>query len=107
MQKNRFYEWSRKEYTKRHRFMAMIPMGILFVIIIPYSIVSIAQWGLRNNMTSLLIEPLNLVVAIFLIMFGAVFAVWSIISVFEEGRGTPAPMMPTLRLLQTGAFVLC
>jgi protein-S-isoprenylcysteine O-methyltransferase Ste14 len=40
-------------------------------------------------------------------LLGLTFAFWSIHSEFTKGEGTPAPMMPTQKLVITGPFRYC
>ncbi len=106
--KNRFVEWSKKKYTKKQRFIALIPEVIFFLVIIPLCFFVgpfyIDRW---LNIPSLILGTLNLFTAIFLIIFGLLFSLWSIQVQFKIGKGTPAPMMPTQKLVITGPYLYC
>lgn len=104
---NRFIEWSKKKYTKKERIMAMVPLGILFVIIIPAILVMTSSLDSILNFPKFSLRPLNTIIAIALIIVGFVFAFWSNLLEFAEGEGTPAPMMPTRRLIIRGPFNYC
>ncbi|MBN1762072.1 MAG: isoprenylcysteine carboxylmethyltransferase family protein [Methanomicrobia archaeon] len=106
--KNRFVEWSKKEYTARQRFILLIPLGILFVVIIPLILLVLPSYIDRwLNIPRLIFEPINLTVAIFLILSGLIFAIWSIQVQFKMGKGTPAPLMPTQKLVVTAPYIYC
>jgi len=106
--KNRFIEWSKKKYTARQRFISLIPLGILFVVIIPLILLVVPSYIDRwLNISRLILEPLNLIFATLLILFGFLFSIWSIQVGFKVGKGTPAPMMPTQKLVITGPYLYC
>lgn len=107
MKQNMFVEWAKNRYTEKQRLNALIPLGLLFVVIIPYFIVRISNIDKRLGIPSLIFEPLNLVIGIALAVVGLIFAVWSNQSVFQEGKGTPAPIMPTQKLVLTGPYLYC
>ena len=104
---NRFVEWSRKEYTLRQRLMAMIPLGLLFPILIPAIIVKSSELDKIFNLPKLEIGAIALFVGIALILTGFSIALWTIYVQFDIGKGTPAPMMPTQKLITTGPFKYC
>ena len=52
-------------------------------------------------------EPLNLLVAIVLIILGLLLAIWSGFAQLKIGRGTPVPAIPTQRLVAIGSYALC
>lgn len=68
---------------------------------------------MTSNLDSILnfpkrtLGPLNIIIAIKLIIVGFVFAFWSNLIEFAEGEGTPAPIMPTRKLIITGPFCYC
>ena len=107
MKQNIFVEWAKKKYTEKQRLAAMIPLGLLFVVILPYFFVWTSGIDKRLGIPSLKFEPLNLVIGIALAVVGLIFAFWSNLSVFQEGKGTPAPIMPTQKLVLTGPYLYC
>lgn len=107
MKRNVFIEWAGKKYPLKTRLAAMIPLGLIFVAVIPYFLVRTAGLDHRLNIPRLHFEPYNLIIAAVLLIIGVRFAFWSISYVFSEGEGTPAPMMPTQKLIWTGPFRYC
>ena len=107
MKQNIFVEWAKNKYTEKQRLSAMIPLGLLFVVIIPYFLVRTSKIDPWLGMPSLKFDPLNLVIGIALTVVGLIFAVWSNQFIFQEGRGTPAPIMPTQKLILTGPYLYC
>jgi protein-S-isoprenylcysteine O-methyltransferase Ste14 len=107
MKQNMFVKWAKNKYTEKQRLVAMIPLGLLFVVIIPYFLVWTSSIDKRLGIPSLIFEPLNLVIGIVLAVAGLIFGFWSNQSIFQEGKGTPAPIMPTRKLVLTGPYRYC
>lgn len=87
--------------------MALIPMALFFLIIMPALLVwssALDQW---LGMTRFTAGSFNLIIASALIAVGLVFALWSVATEFIRGGGTPAPMMPTQKLVISGPFLYC
>jgi len=105
---SRYSRWAKKEHSEAARFAALIPAGILFVLVIPYLLLVVSpsldsQLGLARFSPS----PASLIAGATLLVVGLLFAQWSIITQLTRGRGTPLPMIPTQRLLTTGPFQYC
>lgn len=107
MNPNRFVKWSRKKYTENQRLTALIFMGMFFLIIMPAILVWTSNIDKKLNIPKIIFEPYNLIIAVFLILIGLIFAFWSVQIEFTRGEGTPAPMMPTQKLIITGPFRYC
>ena len=107
MKQNRFIKWSKIKYTKNQRLISMIPLGIFFLIIMPAIFIRISNIDKRLDIPRITFQPFSLIISIFLIILGLIFAFWAIQAEFIEGKGTPVPMMPTQKLVITGPFVYC
>jgi protein-S-isoprenylcysteine O-methyltransferase Ste14 len=106
--KDRFVEWSKKKYTEKQRLIALIPEGILFVVIIPLILLVVPSYIDRwLNIPRLILVPFNIIAAILLMLFGLLFPIWPIQVQFKVGKGTPAPMMHTQELVITGPYCYC
>ena len=55
----------------------------------------------------MVLEPFNIIIAIFLSILGLIFALWSVQVQFKVGKGTPAPIMPTQELVVIGPYLYC
>jgi protein-S-isoprenylcysteine O-methyltransferase Ste14 len=106
--KNRFVQWSEKEYTEKQRAVALVPLGILVVVIAPLILlVPSAYIDGWLGLPKFIAEPVNLVLAVILIASGFIFGLWSVGIQFSMGRGTTAPMMPTHKLIVKGPYLYC
>jgi len=103
-----FQEWAKREFSVRQRLTALGLEGILFVLIIPYLLVvssaAIDRWlGLPRFATG----AWNWVIGSPLVVGGGLLGLWAIQTQMTTGLGTPAPMMPTRKLVVGGPFVYC
>lgn len=105
---NQFKKWAQKEYSMTQRFLALIPAGVLFVFLFPYVLARVMPTiDQRLAFPSLYFGILTVLPGSIFILFGLVYALWSIFAQFFRARGTPLPMMATQKLLITGPFRHC
>jgi protein-S-isoprenylcysteine O-methyltransferase Ste14 len=105
---SRFREWAKREYSPEQRIVFLAFLGILFVIIIPFLLVIVSP--ILDQILQLprfVYGFMNPIVGLPLIGAGLFFALWSIQSQFTVGKGTPAPMMPTRKLVALGPYSYC
>ena len=103
-----FKKWAEHEYSKKQRIIAVIFGGIIFWIVIPLSIIVVSsyfdQWLHFPKFYDGLINP---VVGLLFMIFGWLFANWTIKVQFSSGRGTPIPLMATQRLVTKKPYTYC
>jgi protein-S-isoprenylcysteine O-methyltransferase Ste14 len=105
---SRYSKWAAKEHSAGSRLVALLPAGVLFLILVPYALLVVSpSLDARFGLDRLSPGPAGILIGAFLFVLGLSFAQWSIIVQFTHGRGTPLPMMPTQRLLTTGPFQYC
>jgi protein-S-isoprenylcysteine O-methyltransferase Ste14 len=105
---SQYSKWAGKEHNEAARLIALLPAGILFLILIPYTLLVVSpSLDPRLGLDLLSPSPASLIVGAILLVVGLFFALWSIIIQFTHGRGTPLPMMPTQRLITSGPFQYC
>ncbi len=105
---SRFSKWAEKEHSARARLIALLPAGVLFLIVLPYVLLVISpSLDSRLGLGRFSPSPASLIIGGLLVAVGLAFAQWSIFIQFTHGRGTPLPMMPTQRLITTGPFQYC
>jgi protein-S-isoprenylcysteine O-methyltransferase Ste14 len=105
---NRYTKWASREYTLKQRVLALIPAFILFVLIIPYTLVVILpRLDSFLHLPVLFFGIVNIISGCLFMVTGAIYGFWSIISQIDRARGTPLPMMPTQKLLVSGPFKQC
>jgi protein-S-isoprenylcysteine O-methyltransferase Ste14 len=105
---SRFNKWASHEYSEGQRIFALFGLRLLFPVAIPLFIIFIPRlidkyFHLPNFYGGM---P-NILVGIVLIILGLVFGLWSIYVQFTIGRGTPAPMMPTQKLVILRPYSYC
>jgi len=108
MDMKRFQKWAKRGYSAKTRIIALFFEGILFVIAIPFFLVAVSssldQWF---QLPRFVYGLLNSSISLLFIVTGLLFAMWSIRAQFVLGRGTPAPMMPTQRLVVQKPYTYC
>jgi protein-S-isoprenylcysteine O-methyltransferase Ste14 len=105
---SRYSRWAQIEEPEGKRIAATLLAGVIFVILLPFTVVVVGQsldrlLGLQCPQ----IGAVNLILGGMLVIAGLFFALWSIIVQLTRGRGTPLPMMPTQELLTEGPFRYC
>ena len=105
---SQFKKWSQREHSFTKRIIALLPAGVLFLLILPYLFLVICpsldeRFGLDR------IEPgaATIIIGVILMAVGFFFAFWTISLQLDQGRGTPLPMMPTQELIIAGPFRYC
>jgi protein-S-isoprenylcysteine O-methyltransferase Ste14 len=105
---NRFTKWAEREYPITARILALIPAGLLIVVLIPYFLVRIGPAIDRAlGLPSFNLGLPGLITGGISIFIGMVYALWSIISQMTRASGTPLPVMPTQKLLISPPFDQC
>lgn len=105
--RNKFLSWQNKKYTENQKISFLIIMAIFFVFVLPASLVFISQRLDRIlNFPMILQPPFNLV-GILLLIIGWPLALWTVWVQYKVGRGTPAPMMPTQKLVVVPPYNYC
>ncbi|MCP8318052.1 MAG: isoprenylcysteine carboxylmethyltransferase family protein [archaeon] len=103
----RFVEWAKKEYSKKQRIIALIPLGVLFAILIPFILIMLPSLDMYLGLPKFISEPFNFIIAPFFFLPGSLFSAWSVLVQFRIGKGTPAPMMPMKKLIVRGPYAYC
>jgi len=102
---NRLIKWSQREFSFNRRFFATLLAGVLFLFLIPFLIIRVLPpVDQMIGFPSFSLGVYNIVVGGTMIVVGATYALWSIISQLTRAKGTPLPMMATQKLLIDGPF---
>jgi protein-S-isoprenylcysteine O-methyltransferase Ste14 len=106
--KDRLIEQTRHEYSEKQRIVALAFMAPVFLLALPYIFVKLGfRLDLLLNWPHIVFGLFNLILACLLIVAGLGFAMWSIVSQFTLGRGTPVPLMATQRLIVQPPYTYC
>ncbi len=95
----------RHEYEEAARLRLLIPLGPLFVFVIPSALARVGRaldkrLGLRPLGAVRVARPVGGLLA----LGGLGLGLWTNVVQFTVGRGTPVPLAPTRRLLTRGPY---
>jgi protein-S-isoprenylcysteine O-methyltransferase Ste14 len=101
-------EWSKRKRSNREKFIVLITASIFFTFLLPLIFIRVGYWvDSRLGLPKLLIEPVNFVLGALLAIVGWSFVIWSVYVLYRIGKGTPAPFVPTQRLVISGPYKHC
>ncbi len=104
----RYLDWAKHEYGLPQRITAMGFLGLLFLLLLPFLLVtSSAAIDRSLNLPHFHAGVANFVLGAFLIGTGFFLGFWSIEAQMSIGRGTPVPIMPTVKLVVKAPFTYC
>ena len=104
----RLLKQAQKEYSARQRLVALIVEGVFFLIILPWGLVAAGRWLDGRLGWPSLPDGMGLIIlAGLLTAVGFLFAFWAIYVQFTVGRGTPAPVMATQKLIVQPPYTYC
>ena len=87
---SRYSKWAEKEHSEAARVIALLPAGILFLILIPCILLVISpSLDARLGLDLLSPSPSSLIVGAILLVIGLFFSQWSIITQFTMAGGLP------------------
>lgn len=105
---SRYFKWAQREHGFGTRLAATLPAGVLFVILLPLVIVRVGPaLDQRLGLPPLDMGAVNYILGGLLVVVGLSCGMWTGLTQFTRGRGTPLPMLPTQELLTRGPFRYC
>jgi protein-S-isoprenylcysteine O-methyltransferase Ste14 len=105
---SRYVKWAQKEHGAGVYVAAMIPAGILFLILLPLVVVWVGPYlDSLLGLPSINVGAINYLIGGLLVIVGMYFGLWSNFVQFTRGRGTPLPVLPTQELLTKGPYRYC
>ncbi len=96
----------KKKKSPTYKLIALTIGATFFLIIMPTIFIMFGTW-LKGYLPSIDIHVLNLVIIIISIPVGLFFLLWSTLVQWKIGKGTPAPIASTDKLVVTGPYKLC
>jgi len=100
-----FLDWAKHEYSLRTRLLLLIPAGLFFLFLFPYTlVVLLPRLDTALNLPRLFFGAVNIIIGGLLVILGAIFGLWSIVQQMTQAQGTPIPVMATQKLLIHGVF---
>ena len=101
-----YLQFTGKDFSTWYKVMSMVPGFIIFLILSPFVIFKIAA-SLSNYIPLAFPRTFELIImagSFFIAMF---FMSWALFELWTKGKGTPAPISPTKRLVTTGPYKWC
>ncbi len=99
--------WSKRKRGKGYKIMCIVAGATVYGILIPLTIAYASLMLDEMLGLKLGLEPYNIVLAVPLIVFGLFFISWAAWAQWHIGKGTPAPMAPTQKLVVSGPYAYC
>ncbi|MFX1349841.1 MAG: methyltransferase family protein [Promethearchaeota archaeon] len=85
-----------KAINRRKRILALIISGIYVVIILPIIVILVSLYiDSLFNFPKFVPIPINMIIAIILLVNGFFWAIWSNIELYRRGKGSPVPLKGT------------
>jgi protein-S-isoprenylcysteine O-methyltransferase Ste14 len=106
--RDRLLKQANREYGPKQRLAVLAAAGMLFVIILPLTILSLG--GRLDRVLGwpvLLYPPVNAIIGGIMILGAWLLALWTIYLQFTLGRGTPVPVVATQKLIVDPPYSLC
>lgn len=104
----RLPQQKRPEYSPGWRLLALAIEAVFFIGILPFTLLFLSgrldHW---LGWPRILVAPYNDIVGGLCILVGMSLAIWTVYVQFTIGRGTPAPVMPTQKLIVQAPYSYC
>jgi protein-S-isoprenylcysteine O-methyltransferase Ste14 len=105
---SRYARWAQGEHSEAARIAAMVPLGPLFLGLLPFVVAGIGpRVDRRLGLPAPGIGWVTRTLGGLLAVLGFSLGLWSVNAQLSRGRGTPLPVMPTQQLLTDGPFRYC
>jgi protein-S-isoprenylcysteine O-methyltransferase Ste14 len=105
---SRYYKLAQREHSLAVRILATLPVGLIIIVLIPYVVVRVGPTlDQMLGLQGFKIGAVNTILGGIMVVGGLFFGIWSNLVQFEQGRGTPLPVMPTQELLLKGPYRYC
>jgi len=101
----KYVEWMRRDVSYRKRVAAIMVGGFIFLLLIPYILLTFGMWldrilGLPPVEEVFTLQLVGFIIAV----SGWLYALWAIYVQLRIGKGTPLPMLPTKKLVVSGPY---
>lgn len=103
---NRYVKWAAQPHSPRQRFGVLIPAGVFFLLLLPGLLIRLSR-ALDRRLRLPRLGPATRWPGLAAMGGGLAFALRTIQMQFQQGQGTPLPMLPTQSLLATGPYAHC
>jgi protein-S-isoprenylcysteine O-methyltransferase Ste14 len=106
--KEKFLKQAEREYNPGKRLIALGIEGIFFLAVLPAALVYLSSLlDQRFDLPRFTYGAANRLIGWVLILAGFLFACWAVYVQFAIGKGTPAPVMATQKLIVEKPYNYC
>jgi len=97
---NKFVRWHKQQFSRKQKIISLAVQGVFFLILSPL-IIFFASGKLDTlfAFSGVLSSPVNLYLGLLFFIAGLFLSFWAVWVQLQIGQGTPAPMMPTQKLV--------
>jgi protein-S-isoprenylcysteine O-methyltransferase Ste14 len=101
-----YMRFTGKEFSVLHKILSMVPGFLIFLILSPLVIFQISSY-LGSFIPLSCPRSVELVIMAGSLLFAMIFMSWALFELWTKGKGTPAPITPTHKLVITGPYRWC
>ncbi|MDR0561359.1 MAG: isoprenylcysteine carboxylmethyltransferase family protein [Spirochaetaceae bacterium] len=99
-------QFSGKNTSKQYKIVSLIGGSIFFLVILP-GFFMVIGFFIKKYISINLNKIVEIIISTIGITSGLYFLIWSTITQWKIGNGTPAPNAPTQHLIITGPYKYC
>jgi len=101
-----YMRFTGKEFSVLHKVLSMVPGFLIFLILSPFVIFQISSY-LGSFIPFSFPRSVELLIVAGSLLISMLFMSWALFELWTKGKGTPAPITPTHRLVITGPYKWC
>ena len=101
-----FLSFTGKNYSTGYKFFSLIPGTIVFLIVSPLFLFFFSRY-ISHFIPLSWPETFETAIAVWSLLIALILMTWGMLSLWIDGKGTPAPITPTQKLVITGPYRLC
>jgi protein-S-isoprenylcysteine O-methyltransferase Ste14 len=103
---NEIVDASGKSRSSLYKSVASVLGASMFLVVVPLLLL-LASFGIEEYLRTHSFRIVQITIGIFSLAFGFFLLIWSAVSLFGPGKGTPVPLAPTRKLIVDGPFRIC
>ena len=98
--------FTHKSYSPAYKLLSLIPGTVVFLIISPLFLFFFSRY-LSGFIPISWPGTLEISIAVVALSAAVVLMTWGFLTLWFDGKGTPAPITPTKKLVTTGPYKFC
>jgi len=101
-----FLFFTHKSYSTGYKILSLIPGSIVFLVISPLCLLYLSH-QISTFIPVSWPRTIEFTIAVSAVLAAITLMTWGLLSLWVDGKGTPAPIAPTHTLVTTGAYKFC